>query len=230
MKLVIQICAELEWESTKNILKATRDRLRRQPFGEYFQHTVGKQETLIYESGATKTRSAAACQFAIDKWHPDAVFNLGTCGGVAKSLGKGALIVADKTIQYDVMQKFGKPSSRFKRGLQTDLDLSWIDLSGSSKRLSVGTIASADQDLDHDQRQLLQRKGILAADWESASIATICRLNKTRCLILRGISDIPHEKEDPMACQQELDYARNTEVIMKELFSVIGQFRIHTQE
>jgi adenosylhomocysteine nucleosidase len=184
---------------------------------------------VFFESGATKTRSAAACQFAIDTWHPDGVLNLGTCGGVAEKVRKGTLILAKSTFQYDVIQKFGKPSSEFKRGLKTDLDLSWVDLSGSSRNICLGTIASADQDLDHDQRQLLQRKGVLAADWESASIATICRHNKTKCLILRGVSDIPEEKEESMGDPQERDYVKNTQIIMKDLFSAIGQIKFQSK-
>ena len=86
MKLGIQICSELEWSSTKSILKIGAGQLRKQPYGEYFNHRFGKHRSIIYHSGATKTRAAAACQFAIDTWHPDAIINLGTCGGVSKEV------------------------------------------------------------------------------------------------------------------------------------------------
>jgi nucleoside phosphorylase len=76
MKIAIQICAELEWKCTKSILKVRKKELRHQPFGEYFKRPIGKHEAVIFDSGATKTRSAAACQYAIDTWHPDAVINL----------------------------------------------------------------------------------------------------------------------------------------------------------
>ena len=164
MKLAIQICSELEWQSARSILKIGRDRLLRQPYGEYFNYRVGRHRSIIYHSGATKTRAAAACQFAIDTWHPDGIINLGTCGGVSEKVKKLDIILAKKAFQYDVIQRFGKPSLRFMRDLRTTLDLSWVDLTKISRRIRIGTIASADQDLNDEQRELLQGKRVLAPD------------------------------------------------------------------
>lgn len=223
MKLAIQICSEFEWGTTKSILKITKGKLHRQPFGDYFGHQIGRQDGIFYQSGATKTRAAAACQFAIDTWHPDAVVNLGTCGGVSKNVRKLNVILAKKTFQYDVIQRFGNPSERFKKDLETNLDMSWVDLIRVLRKIHIGTIASADQDLVGEHRELLQEKKVLAADWESASIAKICELNKTKCLILRGITDIPKKQILLKRDIQHNDYKKNTPIIMRELFSIIGQ-------
>jgi hypothetical protein len=67
MNLAILICAELEWKCTKSIL-GIKNKFQAQPLGEYFQRAVGEHEAVFFESGATKTRSAAACQYAIDTW------------------------------------------------------------------------------------------------------------------------------------------------------------------
>jgi hypothetical protein len=53
-------------ESAKSILKIKRNDLQRQPFGEYFARSFGQHECICYHSGVTKTKAAAACQFAID--------------------------------------------------------------------------------------------------------------------------------------------------------------------
>ena len=223
MKLAIQICSEFEWRATKSIFKITTDKLHRQPFGDYFEKQIGVHECVLYESGATKTRAAAACQFAIDTWHPDAIVNLGTCGGVSKKVIKLDIILAKNTFQYDVIQRFGNPSGRFKKDLETTLDISWINLTRVPTKIHIGTMASADQDLDDENRVLLQGKNVLAADWESASIAKICELNKIKCLILRGITDIPQKQTSLKRDIQDNDYKKNTPIIMKELFSIIGQ-------
>ncbi len=223
MKLAIQICSELEWGTTKSILKITKDKLLRQPFGDYLEKQIGIHECIFYESGATKTRAAAACQFAIDTWHPDAIVNLGTCGGVSKNVKNLDIILAKRTIQYDVMQRFGIPSIRFIRGLKTNLDISWVDLSRVGRKIYIGSIASADQDLDDEHREVLQGEKVLAADWESASIAKICEFNKIKCLILRGITDIPKKQTSLKQDIQHNDYKKNTPIIMRELFSIIGQ-------
>ena len=44
MKLGVQICSEFEWRSTKRILGIRNDKLKRQPFGECFEHRIGKQK------------------------------------------------------------------------------------------------------------------------------------------------------------------------------------------
>lgn len=223
MKLAIHVCAELEWRFTKSLRKICRDSLTRHPFGECFEDLIGKHRALIYESGATKTRSAAACQYIIDRWRPDAIINLGTCGGVAEGIDKGDLVLATRTFQYDVRQRFGKPSKRFDRGLTVDLDTSWVRATGYSRIIHKGLIASADQDLDYEQRRSLERMGALAADWESASIATVCALNGVRCLILRGVSDIPTKAGLSGARAQERDYVQRTRVIMEELFAAVAR-------
>jgi nucleoside phosphorylase len=223
MKFAIQICSELEWESTKAILKIGGGKLQNQPFGDYFNYRVGKHRSIIYQGGATKTRAAAACQFAIDTWHPDAVINLGTCGGVPKEVSKLDIILAKKTFQYDVIQRLGSPSVRFRKGLKTNLKISWVDLNKMSERLHIGEIASADQDLVSKTRKILQECGVLAADWESASIAKVCELNRIKCLILRGVSDIPEKSRELKEDIQERDYKKNTRLIMTGLLSIISR-------
>jgi nucleoside phosphorylase len=147
MKLAIQICSELEWGTTKSLLKISKDKLHRQPFGDYFGKQIGLHKCILYESGATKTKATAACQFAVDTWYPDAIVNLGTYGGVSKNVKNLDIILAKRTFQYDVIQRFGNPSGRFKKDLETTLDMSWINLTRVPTKIYIGTIASADQDL-----------------------------------------------------------------------------------
>jgi len=218
VKLAVQICSEDEWKHTKSLLRVKKNELRQDPLMEWFVRSLRKEQYIWYWSGATKTRAAAACQKAIDKWRPGVIFNLGTCGGVSKGIQKLDVILANKTFQYDVTQRFGKPSARFLRSLMTKLDISWVDLDMVSERLRIGTIASADQDLWEQSRRQLQKKGILAADWESASIAKVCELNKTQCLILRGVTDIPDDT-------QASDFQNNTPKVMESLFRILSQIR-----
>jgi adenosylhomocysteine nucleosidase len=141
---------------------------------------------------------------------------------VDPNLPTKSIILVDKTIQYDVIQRFSKPSLKFQRGLETAMDLFWVDFGFSSSALHRGTIASADQDLDSKTRLILQKRGVLAADWESVSIATVCRLNEINCLILRGISDMPATQKQSENTQ-ERDYRSNTLTIMANLLEVIDQ-------
>jgi len=70
-----------------------------------------------------------------------------------------------------------------------------VDLSRYLERIHIGAIASADQDLHSESRTRLDKEHILAADWESASIAKVCELNKVRCLILREYQNTEWRKK-----------------------------------
>jgi nucleoside phosphorylase len=220
MTLSIQICAEKEWPCVKSIFKIRGNRLQFSPFGERFDHPLGSIKCTWYHSGATKTRAAAACQYAICTWHPDTIINLGTCGGVAHNVKVLDIILANKTVQYDVIERFGELTESFQKDQETIIDVSWAEKCRSSEISHVGTIASADQDLSLECRGRLQTAKILAADWESASIAKVCELNNIRCLILRGVSDIPQDESSSVPLQDN-HYCRNTPKIMERLVNIV---------
>jgi adenosylhomocysteine nucleosidase len=50
--------------------------------------------------------------------------------------------------------------------------------------------------LPADLPELRQRYGAIAGDWESGAIAWVAQRNLTRCLILRGVSDMVDEGGD----------------------------------
>ena len=218
MKLGVQVCSELEWRSTKRILGIRNDKLKRQPFRECFEHRIGKQKCVFYQTGDTKTRSAAGCQLAIDRWHPDGIVNLGTCGGVAEKVQKLDIIMADKTVQYDCIICFGESREPFYKPMITVIDTSWADISKVPRRIHKGTIASADQDLNVEWMERLRRENVLGADWESGAISKLCELNKVKCLILRGVTDVPNDR-------QASDFENNTPIVMESLLQVLTQIR-----
>ncbi len=72
-------------------------------------------------------------------------------------------------------------------------------------------------------RRMLQKERVLAADWESASFAKVCELNKVKCLILRGVTDIPPVRKEADVDIQEIDYKKNTKIVIKKLLSIVEQ-------
>lgn len=183
-------------------------------------------ECTFFQSGATKTKAAAACQLAITMGHPDAVVNLGTCGGVAEHLNCLDIILAERTVQYDCIIRFGEERYLFYEPMITQIDTSWFDLGNVTTPMHRGTIATADQDLNHESRKILQVENVLGADWESGAIAKVCELNGIKCLILRGVSDIPHEHASPDNNTQDAQYRRNTPPIMEKLLEIVGQIHL----
>jgi adenosylhomocysteine nucleosidase len=72
----------------------------------------------------------------------------------------------------------------------TEIDLSWLQQPYPQEVLRT-TLVSGDRDLIADDIPKLKEKyGAVAGDWESGAIAWVAALNKKRCLILRGVTDL----------------------------------------
>lgn len=220
--IAIHINSSEEWEATKELLGPVQ--IKYFPYGEFFESSVDDFDCIYYNSGATKTLSSGACQYAIDKWKPEIVFVFGTCGGVSKDVNTLDIILAEKTSQYDVIPMRGKENIFHEI---IEFDNSWINLDKFPHKLEKGFLATADKSVTAKNYHSLRKGGVKAADWETASIATICKINKVKCCVLRGVSD--GVSQEDVFLQFE-DYKVNTDIIMKKLIilyfpALIAQYK-----
>ncbi len=209
--IIIHINSNQEWKATKHLMNSVE--IKTYPYGEYFMTVIENQECIFYHSGATKTLSAGASQYAIDRWSPEIIFVLGTCGAVSEDLKPLDIILADQTAQYDVIPM--KKRENIFHEIIT-IDNSWLNLAEFQYKLLKGFIATADQSVTATNYQHLRSEEVIAADWETASIAKICAINKVECCVVRGVSDIPNEKDVNL---QYENYKRNTAIIMEKLIA-----------
>ena len=224
MEICIQICAGREWRAIKNIFKISPQDILKHALGEYFTFKINEQECILYHSGSTKTRASAACQHAIDTWKPKVIFVLGTCGGVSEKLHVFDIVMASKTVQYECLDLMGEAGNRFYSPMITDLDNNWIDSSNLNKDIITGIIGTGDRDLDYQTAESLRKENILVVDWESGAISKICEINNIKCLVLRGITDMPVSSDQSDREQQTNDYRENTYKVMKKLVSLLPAF------
>jgi|GEM_PF-1248809 len=215
--ICIQTCSDLEWKAVKIVLNIQPDRLEVYPYGEFANQYFEDEQCLFFNSGDTKTKSAAACQFAIDRWRPEFLLALGTCGGVAEHLKLLDVVLADRTAQYDCIIRMAGENHFFYPSLDVTLDNSWIDFSRFEEKIHRGLIATADQDIDHQTRHNLMEHGVMAADWESGAVSFVCRANKIPCCLVRGVTDFPTGDDEG----QGRDYETNTPLIMEKLVKKI---------
>ncbi|HBO34723.1 MAG TPA: hypothetical protein DD636_08355 [Anaerolineaceae bacterium] len=210
---VVLISANSEWRITKDILQPPQT--YSSPVGDWFDAFVENHQVVFFHSGWGKTRSAAATQFVIDHWQPDLVINLGTCGGLNGFASLGETLLVTETVQYDIFERMGDRQQAINYYRAT-LDTDWIgtNLPADTRRVPL---ASADQDIDYQNFTVLTKDfGVAAADWESAAIAWVLKSNKTKGLILRGVSDII----TPTASETDNNYAlwrSRVEMIMQRL-------------
>ncbi len=127
MKTVVLISANAEWRAVKEILLP--DRVEAAPLGETFIFPAepGKDERGIryFHGGWGKVSAAATAQYAIDRWQPDLLVNLGTCGGFEGRIERGTIILVEKTILYDIIEQMEDPEEAIAH-YTTELDLNWL--------------------------------------------------------------------------------------------------------
>ena len=191
MRVVVLISDKAEWRA---VCERYPDAPRQAaPFGEWLVETLPVGEALepvvFLHSGVGKIASAASTQYAIDRWSPSLLVNLGTCGGFEGAVEPGAILLVERTVVYDILGQMTGSDDMIAH-YTTELDLAWLaDPLPLPVRRTL--LVSADRDLVPEELPgLAARFGAVAGDWESAAIAYVAARNGTRCLILRGVSDM----------------------------------------
>lgn len=216
-KTIVIVSADGEWQAIPKIFPDAE--YSNSPFGQYFVKEINGEPVVIMHGGWGKIPSAASAQYAVDRWSPKLIVNLGTCGGFRGLIERDQIALADKTVPYDIINRIGDPDSAIKR-LTTKIDLSWLK-EPYPIPVVKGTIVSGDRDLLPDQVGMLNEKyGAKVGDWESASIAYVCEKNNVKLLILRGVSDLVGP-DGGDAYGERIVWVQAAEKIMKTLFKTL---------
>jgi len=204
LKAVVIISANAEWRAVKECIPGQE--CQSSPYGQWFQVDLTLPasaqnnlpnslsdprilSTIFLHGGWGKIAAAASAQYAIDRWLPRLLVNLGTCGGFKDQVERGEIILADKTLVYDIIEQMGDPNEAIAH-YTTEIDLSWLaEPYPQTVRRTI--LVSADRDLLPSDLSLLRNRfAAIAADWESGAIAYVAARNNIPTLILRGVTDL----------------------------------------
>jgi adenosylhomocysteine nucleosidase len=188
MNIIVLISANAEWRAIKPLCPNVK--IEQSPFGEWFDLASEPSHRITYFYGGWgKISAAATAQYVIDRFQPDLLVNLGTCGGFDGRIETGTILLVEKTIVYDIIEQMGDPEGAIV-DYSTDIDLAWLPESFPPP-VRRGLMVSGDRDIVvEDIPMLVSRFGASAADWESGAIAWVANKNRVRCLILRGVTDL----------------------------------------
>lgn len=219
-RVVAMISANAEWK----VLRAQLPEAPRRdtPFGEWLVHRIGGHDVVFFHGGYGKVAAAGSTQYAIDRWHPALLVNLGTCGGFGGERKVGDIVLASETTIYDIVELMGDPDEAIA-DFRTRLDTSaWP--ARFADRVAIGPIVSADRDLDPAAVAGLAAKYHAGAgDWESGAIAWIASHNHTRVLILRGVTDLVDAPGGDPTYHAEGAWERASVAVMRSLVDLLGE-------
>ncbi len=217
MNVIIIISADVEWQS---ILQLHPDvEIQKSPLGDWFLDDIeaaGKHEKIrFFHGGWGKIAASASTQYVIDRWRPDLLINLGTCGGFEGAIEKGDIVLVDRTIVYDIVEQMGDNDSAVDF-YSTELELSWLKENLPFKVVKT-LMVSGDRDLMvGDIPYLKHHYNARVGDWESGAIAFVANRNQTRLLIIRGVTDLVGDSGNETYGNFEL-YKNATQTIMQGL-------------
>jgi adenosylhomocysteine nucleosidase len=223
--IVVLISADEEWRTVKQIMKPPQP-LQPSPFGEWFLQDVQVQgrklPVVFFQTGCGKIPAAAATQYVLNEWNPQLIINLGTCGGFKEKVQKGDILLVTKTVVYDIIERTEHYDEQIAEYI-TKLDLSWLEKPYPQNALPA-TMATADQDLDPGKiAYLFEKYGAVAADWESGAIAYVAhKKNKTKCLIVRGVSDVVDPARGAPSSEEEI--TEGTRIVMAKLVDSLPEW------
>ena len=218
MNVIVLISAIAEWNAVKESFPYLE--ITASPYGETTKMKLKGWDLTLYHSGWGKVSSAGMMQYVIDHDKPDLVVNLGTCGGFEGLVEQGDVILVERTFIYDIVELMG--DLNIVEYYASNLDLSWLsDL--LPYLVHRGLIASADSDLPPEKIPYLKSMGAIAGDWESAALAWAAAKNKTRLLILRGVSDLVNEHAGEAYDNLAL-FEERTKGIMRKLFEQLPEW------
>ncbi|MBI2758048.1 MAG: 5'-methylthioadenosine/S-adenosylhomocysteine nucleosidase [Chloroflexi bacterium] len=214
MKIVVIISANAEWRAVKELYPNLVT--QHSPFGEFANLQLSTFDLQLFHGGWGKISAAASAQYVIDHFQPDLIINLGTCGGFEGRIERGAIILADKTIVYDIVEQMTDSDETIEH-YSTELDLSWLPRILPFPVLR-GLLISGDRDIVLGDIPILIKKfNAVAADWESGAIAWVAKRSAVRCLILRGVTDLVSGSAGEAYGNYELFVLRTKEIMKKLL-------------
>jgi adenosylhomocysteine nucleosidase len=185
--IVVIVSANAEWRPVRRLLNP--ESVEQTPYGECFTYPIANERVLFFQGGWGKVAAAASAEYAISRWQPEVLVNIGTCGGIAGRAERGEKLLVTRTIVYDIYEAMGD-SSEAIRAYTTDIDLTWLDASFPVSVRQV-PLLSGDRDLVPSQvAELGDRFDAVAGDWESGAIAYVANRRNTPVLIIRAVSDL----------------------------------------
>lgn len=177
----------------------------------YHKGKLFGKDVVVVQCGVGKINAALCAQSVISEFGADRVINTGIAGAMGSGLGVFDFVVSTAAVHHDVdVQIFG-----YELGHVPTLDVrdfpadetmvsaalkafASSDISKEHKVLS-GLVASGDQFISRKEQKDFIRKNFAPAccEMEGASIAQTCYLNKVPYLIIRCMSDMADDQENP---------------------------------
>ncbi len=210
---VVMISANEEWKTVAAHFRQLEE--QPSPLGKFLTCSIAGKPLIIFHGGWGKTAAAAATQYAIQRWQPRLLINLGTCGGFLGRVERGEIVLAEETWMYDIEERMSDGWEALE-AYHVRLNLDWL-VEPFPQPVRRAALLSADRDLNPAEiHTLISKFNGIAGDWESGAIAWVAQRNQVPCLILRGVTDLVDSSDGEAYGRWEV-FAQATRTVMNAL-------------
>lgn len=165
----------------------------------YYTGELMGKSVVIAKCGIGKVFAATCAEAMIIKYSPRLIINSGVGGALAKDLGTGDIVIANKLCQYDMdTSPIGDPI-----GLVSGINRIWFETDeraveilkaaaeGLSLKAKVGSIATGDRFVATKslKDEIVGNFSADACEMEGGAIAHVAFINNTPFVVVRAISD-----------------------------------------
>lgn len=192
MKDVFVIAMEFEADA---VLRHMTEVVRTEERGRIVcQGKFRGESAAVVICGLGKVNAAAGTQYAIDRFSPERIINIGVAGGLDPSMRVGEVCTVTRCFQcdFDLSEINGTP-----KGTPDEYTSPYFELASSgfgrpgdvlrSVIVSTGdSFVNDDDDLDF----VFGEMGATLRDMELAAIAHVCRRAGVICCALKAVSDV----------------------------------------
>ena len=218
-RTVILISANAEW---KAVIEHMPLAVEHSPYGDFAIHDFAGEPVVILHGGYGKTSAAGSTQYAIDRWHPRLLVNLGTAGGFAPDAKVGDIVLVTKTTIYDIYEAMGDAAETIA-DYASPLDTSRWPTQHTAHN-DPSPIVSGDRDLiPGDVAKLHATYHANVGDWESGSIAFVARKNAVPLIILRAVTDVLDADHPSPTTGDLAAWQKQTAIAMAALLDLISE-------
>lgn len=142
-------------------------------------------------TGIGKVNASAVTQYIIDREKPDMLMNVGLCGGFAKAVTIGDIVLPSHAVQHDNDQRvFGLALGHIPGINKVRIPL--VQLPQQKRKYMTGVCLTGDRILQGEREASFMYAAFHATivDMELGAIAQVCYLNKIKLLSIKSVTDI----------------------------------------
>jgi adenosylhomocysteine nucleosidase len=167
---------------------------------EFQTGSLWGHEAVLCVCGPGKVNAAMCTQAMIQRYHPEAVLNLGVAGSLSDKVSIGDVVVGTYAVQHDMdTSPLGDPPGYISGINLIRLPLDHLLQDKLRRALSAlsdikgifGGVATGDQFLHNAAHRVKVRDQFeaLCCEMEGGAVAHVCHVNGVPCAIVRAISD-----------------------------------------